>query len=292
MIAGRIILYFLFTFFGFPGFVMNDLRLIILIIGLCVIVLIYFWETSKQRRKQRRQTVNYTPQESETQELKINPAKDEGADYSSVISDLNEALNKSRQEEDEAISRIFSREPSDSSEYSIPGENPETVPATGDLFGDTDAIADQGRDKSPSADSGDIYGPRIISLFVAAGNGGSFSTDEIFRAAKETGLEFGDLNIFHHFGIGSAKAGQPLFSVADMYEPGSFDPDGVKGRTTRGLSLFMCLPVPVDGGRVFEMMLNTANELAGILGGVVLGPDRKVLNKVHLESINRIIKTA
>ena len=261
---------------------MNDLRLIILIIGLCIIALIYFWETSKQRTRQRRQTVSYIPPESEAQELKISPNKDVEADYSAVISDLNDALNKSRLEEDEAISRIFSRETAGSREHPAPGANPESLSTTGDLFGNAGA----------EEDSGDINAEHIISLFVTAPSGGSFTTDDIFRAAQETGLIFGDLNIFHHYGIGSAKVRRPLFSVADMYEPGSFDPDKGKTRSTRGLSLFMCLPALMDGERVFEMMLNTASELAGILGGEVLGPDRKVLNKAHLESINRIIKTA
>ena len=271
---------------------MNDLRLIILIIGLCVIALIYFWETSKQRRQQRRQTVNYTPPESEVQELKINPAKDVETDYSSVISDLNDALNKSRLEEDEAVSRIFTKETGSHRGNSFAYKNPETPPTTVDLFGDKDDGAHQGRKETPAEDSGDINSERIISLFVSAPSGGSFSIDEIFRAAEETGLEFGELNIFHHYGIGTAKAARPLFSVADMYEPGSFDPHGDNNHTTRGLSLFMCLPVPVDGGLAFDMMLNTANELAGILGGEVLGPDRVVLNKGHLEAINRIIKPA
>lgn len=271
---------------------MNDLRLIILIIGLCIIALIYLWETGKQRRQQRRQTINYTPPGNEAQELKIKPGKDVEADYSSVISDLNNALNKSRLEEDEAISRIFSRESTGLQEQSIPDENQEAPLSTGDLFGDVGTESDESPSISPVGDSGNINESSIISLFITAPAGGSFLVEEIFRAAKKTGLEFGDLNIFHHFGIGITKAGRPLFSVADMYEPGSFDPDGDKTRATQGLSLFMCLPTPVDNGRAFEMMLNTAKELAGILGGVILGPDREVLNKVHLDSINRIIKTA
>ena len=82
---------------------------------------------------------------------------------------------------------------------------------------------------------------------------------------------------------------RPLFSMADMYEPGSFDPDNMESRTTRGLSLFMCLPTPVEDTRAFELMLNTAERLAGILGGQVMGPDRKALNKEHIRSIYQII---
>jgi FtsZ-interacting cell division protein ZipA len=36
-------------------------------------------------------------------------------------------------------------------------------------------------------------------------------------------------------------------------------------------------------------MLNTAERLAGILGGQVMGPDRTTLNKEHVRSIYQIL---
>lgn len=266
---------------------MNDLRLIILIIGLCFIALIYFWETRKQRREQRRQTVSYTP-ESDVPELNMKTSSDGDTDYASVISDLNEALNKNRQQEDEAISRILNSDMSDSRDSSVRAAEA-APPATRDLFPDEMPPVEHNRATHHSGDTADIKEEPIISLFVTAAAGGLFSAHEIFNAAGDCGLEFGDLDIFHHFGEGAERMVRPLFSMADMYEPGSFDPENETSRTTRGLSLFMCLPTPVDDTRAFELMLETARDLADTLAGQVMGPDRKALNKEHIRSIYKII---
>lgn len=267
---------------------MNDLRLIILIIGICIIAFIYFWETGKQRRQQRRQTINYVPPDNDVPNLKITPAGDSETDYASVISDLNNALNKTRQQEDEAISRILSTD-INVSRAPIMHDDTATPKVTGDLFVDEKHGDDSGAGDSITGNLSGIREQRIVSLFVTAPAGRNFSGDEIFNAARETGLEFGELAIFHHFGGGAGKMIRPLFSVADMYEPGSFDADDSASRITRGLSLFMCLPAPVDAVHAFELMLNTAHDLAGILGGEVMGPDRKLLNKEHIRSIYKTL---
>lgn len=267
---------------------MNDLRLIILIIGICIIALIYFWEVGKQRRQQRRQTINYVPPDNEDPDFKITPAGDSETDYASVISDLNNALNKTRLQEDESISRILNTEVGDSRVSAMRDDGAQPK-ATGDLFIDERHGEDRIGGNSITGDLNNIKEERIISLFVTATTGANFTGDEIFDAAREISLEFGELNIFHYFGSGAEKMVRPLFSVADMYEPGSFDPDDGATRITRGLSLFMCLPTPVDGARAFELMLNSAHQLAGILGGEVMGPDRKLLNKEHVRSIYKTI---
>lgn len=267
---------------------MNDLRLIILVIGLCVIALIYFWETRKQRKEQRRQTVSYVPPEHEMPELTVKAEGNGDTDYASVITDLNEALNETRQHEDEVISKMLNIT-IDDPRTSNTREVPVTPPVTGDLFPNEKSSGQdgQGRAAAPEADAAGVE--RIITLFVTAPDGIEFSANDIVNAARETGLEFGDLNIFHHFGNRTGTAAKAVFSMADMFEPGSFDPDDMPDRTTRGLSLFMCLPTPVKDTRAFELMLNTARQLAEILGGQVMGPDRKILNKEHIRSIYKII---
>ena len=267
---------------------MNDLRLIILIIGLCVIALIYFWETRKQRNENRRQTVNYIPPGKDVPELNIKPQGDSDPDYAAVISDLNEALNKTRQQEDEAISRMLNA-PGHGHADSGAAHADLTPRVTDDLFPENKPAARQGAGKDATGQADTAVGARIISLFISAPEGIDFSADEIFQAAGECGLMFGELDIFHHHGSGAEKMVRPLFSVADMYEPGSFDPDNTESRRTRGLTLFMCLPTPVEDARAFELMLDSARKLADLLGGRVLGPDREPLNKEHIRSIYKII---
>lgn len=267
---------------------MNDLRLIILVIGLCVIALIYFWETRKQRREHRRQTVSYAPPENDVPEVPVDSAGDGDADYASVITDLNEALTRTRQHEDEAISSILNISVDDSRTAGTQ-ESSAAPPVTGDLFPDERPAEGGEQKRAAGRDVDAINAETIISLFVTAPDGVDFPMDKIFSAARASGLEFGDLNIFHHFGSAAGKNARPLFSVADMFEPGSFDAQDMTSRRTRGLSLFMCLPTPVQDARAFELMVNTARKLAQSLGGQVMGPDRKPLNKEHLRSIYKTI---
>ena len=264
---------------------MNDLRLIILGIGLCIIVFIYLWETGKQRRQNRRQTINYSPSGGDKADLNLKPDTDPEPDYSSILSDLNEALNKTRKREDEDISRMLESEFKPQKGRVLPEIAGKA--STGDLFVSED-LNDHG--KSFSEDYRDIGEENIISLYVTSRQGMLFSGNAINDAAEKTGLEFGELNIFHNFSIGGVRTELPLYSVADMYEPGSFDLAHLDSRNTRGLTLFMCLPCPVDGELVLDSMLSSATELAEILGGEVRGPDRQLINESHITSLRRIIR--
>ena len=71
---------------------MSTLRLIILIVGLAFIAIIYFWESIKHKRLQRKQTIRRPPTESEYPELSIARERDAEHDYSGVLSELNQTL--------------------------------------------------------------------------------------------------------------------------------------------------------------------------------------------------------
>jgi cell division protein ZipA len=79
------------------------------------------------------------------------------------------------------------------------------------------------------------------------------------------GLEFGRYDIFHRLD----GNGRPIFSVASLREPGSFDLDAMPTTAYPGVALFMVLPGPVSAAEAVDEMVFTARALAAQLGGAL-----------------------
>jgi len=106
----------------------------------------------------------------------------------------------------------------------------------------------------------------ILALYVISQHGG-FRGPDIFDVLRELGLNYGEKKIFHHYGVGEIKVKNPIFSIANMLEPGMFEPQRITQFTTPGLVLFMRVPGPFGGRVAFELMLNTAQRIAESLEG-------------------------
>jgi cell division protein ZipA len=109
----------------------------------------------------------------------------------------------------------------------------------------------------------------IIVIYVAAQQEPGFLGTDIFTVLEDLGLRYGDMRIFHHYGVGELKVKKPVFSIANMLEPGIFDPQQLADFTSPGLALFMRLPGPFGGRIALELMLNSAKKLAEVLEGIV-----------------------
>ncbi|BDX06003.1 cell division protein ZipA [Planctobacterium marinum] len=96
------------------------------------------------------------------------------------------------------------------------------------------------------------------------------------------GFKFGEHNMFHRHAASNGK-GPRLFTLANMFNPGTFDIDNMENFNTRGLSLFMTLPIDADAHQVFNMMHNAARKLADEFGAQVLDGRRSVLTKQSLQ---------
>lgn len=122
---------------------------------------------------------------------------------------------------------------------------------------------------------------RIVTLFVAARAGEAFHGPDLVVAAEKAGLDFGDLGIFHRLLSGKVKAG-PVFSMANMVKPGSFDMREIEQLRTPGVSFFMTLPGPLSALDAWEAMLPTAQRLAELLDGRVLDEERNALGRQRI----------
>jgi cell division protein ZipA len=125
---------------------------------------------------------------------------------------------------------------------------------------------------------------RIVTLFVAARPGQRLRGSDLVVAAEKAGLVFGDMNIFHRLVDGKPEAG-PIFSVANMVKPGSFDLRRVHEIETPGITFFMTLPGPLAALDAWETLLPTAQRMAELLDASVLDEERNTLGRQRIAHI-------
>jgi cell division protein ZipA len=271
---------------------MSDLRLIILSLGLAIIAGIYLWETVKQRQLQRRQTVRYSSVDHEISDLKLSARQAEEEDFSSAISDLNNFLAASKQHMAETIADRLTMQ---IQENVTAGSDAHrfAINKAGEAVVSPDIQTGDNRCKERDIAAGNhavTSDELIINVFIRAPGGTVFNSKTIFDAAGKIGMEYGDMDIFHHYGMAQIRTEQPLFSLADMFEPGNFPEQDSTDRVTDGLVLFSCLPGPVAGLIILELMLETAVKLAELLGGTVLGPEQKQLDDRQITALRELIR--
>lgn len=124
---------------------------------------------------------------------------------------------------------------------------------------------------NPKADSSsdDKKTELLVVLYVVAQQNNFFSGTEVIKMLEALGLKYGKFNIFHHYGIGALKSDKAVFSVANLVEPGTLNPQEMFELSTPGLAFFMRLPGPFGGRVALELMLKNAKELAESLGGTL-----------------------
>jgi len=92
------------------------------------------------------------------------------------------------------------------------------------------------------------------------------------------------MNIFHRLVDGRPEQG-PVFSVANMVKPGSFEMARIHELRTPGISFFMTLPAPVAALDAWDTMLPTAQRMAELLDALVLDEERNALGRQRIAHI-------
>jgi cell division protein ZipA len=116
--------------------------------------------------------------------------------------------------------------------------------------------------------------PTLLLLYLRPRQQELFSGPAIVRNLNAVGMRHGDMRIFHHFGTEELRCKTPLFSVANMLEPGYFDLNRIEAFRTSGLVMFLQLPAELDGPVAFELFLNAAQRLAeGLRADLWTTPD-------------------
>jgi cell division protein ZipA len=112
---------------------------------------------------------------------------------------------------------------------------------------------------------------KIITLFLLARDNHIINGAELLQAAVNTGMEFGDMNIFHRVPEGSERA---VFSLANAAKPGHFERDEWNTFETSGVVLFMALPGPLNALDAWDSLLATARRMGEILNADLLDDER------------------
>jgi len=234
---------------------MNELRWILLGIGVLVIAGIYFWEVFKQKRYIRSRIENYPSfNHDNTHNLSIRPGDETETDVSGAIADLNVFLNDSRQD-------IPDREP-----QPLVTENAGSEP--------TYSAAEPANEEKG--------GQKIIVIYITAKEDQVLNGEEIAEAVEAAGMTFGAMDIYHY-----TPPGQPqknLFSLANMHEPGTFDPDTASEFNTDGLAMFLCLPAAGPGEELFDQMLGCARQIAADLDADLRNEKHEIVSPQELET--------
>lgn len=125
---------------------------------------------------------------------------------------------------------------------------------------------------------------RIVSLYISAAQDDMIAGSDLVVAAEKAGLVFGDRSIFHRLISETGRQG-PVFSMASMVQPGSFDLAQLGELETPGVTLFMTLPGPLSALDAWDMMLPTAQRLAELLDGVLLDEKHNALSRQRIAHV-------
>jgi cell division protein ZipA len=136
---------------------------------------------------------------------------------------------------------------------------------------------------------GDAKFDRVVSLYVTARSGETIGGPELVVAAEKAGLEFGDMDIFHRMVEGKPGAG-PVFSVANMVKPGSFEMGRIGALRTPGVTFFMTLPGPIPALDAWDMMLPAAQRVAELLDAQVLDDERNALGRQRIQHLREELR--
>ncbi len=247
----------------------NTIRIILFILGIIVIAGIYLFDRSRKRR---------APTQAISQRREPTGLGDEDAD-DILLGDTGQSDYREPSRDDRA-----------GGPHEVTAPTPEPEPPTSeqiplDLDVDLEEVDEA---QLLAAENPDL--PTLIVQIHVIAHDKEFGGGEVFAAARDVGLEHGDMGIFHRY-QNTPHGRKTLFSMANLVEPGTFDPDNPGRFTTPGLALFTQLPVAKDGLAVFSDMLFTAERLAATLDGELYDESHSAMSRQTIAHIrDRILE--
>jgi predicted nucleic acid-binding protein len=124
----------------------------------------------------------------------------------------------------------------------------------------------------------------LVIVNIAAQEGSEFAGSDIQRISERSGMQIGATGMFHFL---DPWTGHNRFTMANCFEPRSFDPIALKTFSTRGLTLFMNIPRVPDPLVVFDEMIAVAQYTASELSGQLRDPDGGEIGELGVEKIRQ-----
>ncbi|MEM7054007.1 MAG: cell division protein ZipA [Pseudomonadota bacterium] len=259
---------------------MDNLRLILILIGLVVLALIWFFHQPRGKRP---------PAATRRERQRIEPDLNAGGNSQGVVEVAEDDQPDSNEPHQTALPNL------NDDDTEVDGDQASTAPIGAErrepvwsepepsANAESPAAAKKAQASSPrpkSIPTGED--PKVVTLYVRAREGRRISGVSLLDAAIKAGLRFGDMNIFHRSQRGSD---QPVFSMANLTAPGSFDPSAWNLFETPGVTLFMALPGPISALEAWDAMLATSQRLAELIDADLLDDAQCLITRQRIAQI-------
>ncbi|PSU72235.1 cell division protein ZipA [Photobacterium phosphoreum] len=118
--------------------------------------------------------------------------------------------------------------------------------------------------------------PTYLSVCVHARKGKVLRGPSLFACLERNGLIFGENSVFHrHADLAGTEP--VIFSVTNLLNPGTFPETNYQHFETPGIGFFLMLPCYGKASSNFNMMLQTAQQIADQLNADVMDQDRVMI---------------
>lgn len=279
---------------------MDDLRWILLGVGIVIVVAVYFWSRSRKQDGFYTSTppvddlpsfaaedkdgwvdgVSPVRVVARQDDIQVEPAPLERDDADALTEEpvseaKTETITETETPEVVEENQAATEEPAEKTEKETQAE-PEKV----------ESAAEEEQEASPQTDAPATSENDVISLFLIVREQKPLKGESILSAALANHLEYGEMKIFHR----KDDNGEIIFSMANMLEPGYFDPDTMQSMETRGVSFFIQLGLCDDPVKALDDMLICAHAMANMLGTHLCDQNRQILDEVSTRSMREKAK--
>lgn len=267
---------------------MDELRWILLLVGVLFLVVLAAWET----RRSHRATVAREPFPHFEHEPAHEPAREparepaphlDGADAEPIRAQRGGPLRELPQMSAERLGAPAAQAPpiEPAPIEPAPIEPPRLEPQG---EGSPDAVSGTSPPRTTSAPVVDWppEGERLIISIRVVGIGEQrLSGRSARQALAACGFVHGRYRIFHQ----PAEDGRALLSCASLSRPGNFDPSSMDSQRLSGLSVFTVLPGPLSGPAALERLLDTARDLSDRLEARLLDDQGQPLDAARVSAL-------
>ncbi len=247
---------------------MNELRWVLLIVGIAVVAAIYFFGRKEQLRQRRRKSEAETTESTADLSFNVRAEDDELTSAPGSFYELQQTLPE---------------HPGQHAQPPVTPLSPRTAERSPAAKPSAPRHAREASVRQPGT------GDKIITLYLVARRPGGLRGEAIYSAVEHAGLQYGEMQIFNKV---IERNGQRLlvFSLANAVQPGTFNLHELRHFTTPGLALFMQLPGPMEGLKAFNLMLDCAQRLASDLDAELRDETRSVLSNQMIDHIREEVQ--
>jgi cell division protein ZipA len=271
---------------------MNDLRLSLIVIGVIIVAIIYLSEWLRRRHRARYRRLH----DIDPDDLPDIPAHKQFSSSSEPVPEPTErvpagpvhskahaaALSNEDKQALKDMGDIISEESAPVAmdhldDFEIPTFNTALDATSKPVVSATE----DDRDTAPEVND-------FIVINVAARDPAGFQGRALRNILRDAGLEFGPMNIFHYYKIG---ASEPVFSLANMVEPGVFDVREMTRISIPGVVLFMACKGDSSDVADFDQMIDVAKTLAEKLDGRMKDQSHSSLSSQGINAIRESLRS-